>query len=231
MSFSDSIKTCFQKYIEFSGRASRSEYWWFALFILVVSVALSVVAIVLPLLSFLEWIFALAVLLPSLAVGARRLHDTNRTGWWQLLHLAPIVGVVLIVVAAVILFLSVWDSWQADADEVAGGIAVVVLIIGIVAVVVPEILLLIFLVSPGTAGPNRYGPDPLQQQTGISGFRTQGHPYASPPPDGDFTSPGLDSQPSHSPQSREAGQRRYCTQCGTNLAPDTRFCTECGTAA
>ena len=81
MSFTESIKMCFQKYIDFNGRAGRPEYWWFFLFSLIVSVALSIVAMVAFFLTFLEWIFALVILLPSLAVTVRRLHDTNRPAW------------------------------------------------------------------------------------------------------------------------------------------------------
>jgi uncharacterized membrane protein YhaH (DUF805 family) len=90
VSFTESIKTCFQKYIDFNGRASRSEYWWFFLFSFIVSVALSIVAMVAFFLTFLEWIFALVILLPSLAVTVRRLHDTNRPAWWLLLLVPPV---------------------------------------------------------------------------------------------------------------------------------------------
>ena len=90
MSFTESIKTCFQKYIDFNGRAGRPEFWWFALFSLIVSAALSIVALVAFFLTFLEWIFALVMLLPSLAVTVRRLHDTNRPAWWLLLLVPPV---------------------------------------------------------------------------------------------------------------------------------------------
>lgn len=92
MTFQESIKVCFAKYADFSGRASRSEYWWFVLFILLVSMAASVIS---PKLSAL---FSLATLLPSIAAATRRLHDTNRTGWWQLLVLVPLVGFIVLLV-------------------------------------------------------------------------------------------------------------------------------------
>lgn len=87
MTFGDSIKTCFSKYADFNGRASRSEYWWFVLFIVLVSVVLSMFR--LPLLSGL---FSLATILPSIAAAARRLHDTDKTGWLQLIALIPVLG-------------------------------------------------------------------------------------------------------------------------------------------
>ena len=68
MSFTESISTCFRKYIVFSGRAQRSEYWWFFLFTFAISVVLGIIAAFASALQFLEWVFSLAVLLPSLAV-------------------------------------------------------------------------------------------------------------------------------------------------------------------
>lgn len=86
MTFVDAVKTCFSKYADFKGRASRSEYWWYTLFIVLVSLALSAVN------DTLSTVFALGTLLPSIAVAARRLHDTNRSGWLQLIVLIPILG-------------------------------------------------------------------------------------------------------------------------------------------
>lgn len=92
MNFADSIKTCFNKYLDFSGRAKRPEFWWFVLFCFLVSMALGMVS------STISGLFSLATLLPSLAVGARRLHDTDRSGWWQLIWLIPIIGWIVLLV-------------------------------------------------------------------------------------------------------------------------------------
>ena len=88
--FTEAIKVCFTKYATFKGRASRSEYWWFFLFIWLV--ALVVIVDYGYLLdnhdlsdSIFVRLFSLATLLPSFAVGARRLHDIGRSGWWMLL--------------------------------------------------------------------------------------------------------------------------------------------------
>ena len=95
MTFVESISTCFSKYAAFDGRASRSEYWWFFLFTFLVSAASGIVS------ETLSGLFSLGVLLPSLAVGARRLHDIDRSEWFLLLWLIPIIGwIVLIVWAA-----------------------------------------------------------------------------------------------------------------------------------
>ena len=80
MSFLESIKSCFIKYADFKTRSSRSEFWWFALFQVVVNLVTT------PIFA-LAVISSIILILPSLAVGARRLHDTNRSGWWQLLQL------------------------------------------------------------------------------------------------------------------------------------------------
>ena len=92
MTFGESIKTCFSKYADFSGRATRSEFWWWALFVTLASAASGIMSEV------LSGVFSLAVLLPYLAVGARRLHDTDRSGWLQLIGLIPLIGWILLIV-------------------------------------------------------------------------------------------------------------------------------------
>ena len=102
MNFQDAIKLCFQKYADFSGRAKRPEFWWFALFCVVVSLLLEAVS------SYASWAFSLATLVPSLAVGARRLHDMNKSGWLQLIWLIPILGWIYMI------YLLVQDGDAAD---------------------------------------------------------------------------------------------------------------------
>jgi uncharacterized membrane protein YhaH (DUF805 family) len=92
MSFQESIRVCFTKYADFSGRAGRSEYWWFLLFIVLVSIAASMISHV------LSAVFSLATLVPSIAAATRRLHDTNRSGWWQLICLVPVIGIIVLIV-------------------------------------------------------------------------------------------------------------------------------------
>ena len=92
MTFQESIRVCFTKYADFTGRASRSEYWWFFLFIVLVGLGASMIS------NVLSAVFSLATLLPSIAAATRRLHDTNRSGWWQLICLAPVVGLIVIIV-------------------------------------------------------------------------------------------------------------------------------------
>jgi uncharacterized membrane protein YhaH (DUF805 family) len=84
--FIAAVKTCFQKYVDFSGRAARPEFWWFFLFQIAVLVVTGMLS------STLNMLAGLAMLLPGLAVGARRLHDIGKSGWWLLIGLIPIVG-------------------------------------------------------------------------------------------------------------------------------------------
>ena len=92
MTFQESIQVCFKKYADFTGRASRSEYWWFMLFLALVSAGTSMISQV------VSGLFSLATLVPSLAAGARRLHDTNRSGWLQLLWIVPLIGWIIVIV-------------------------------------------------------------------------------------------------------------------------------------
>lgn len=101
MNFFDAIKTCFTKYVTFAGTAKRSEFWYWVLFIwlggmicLYLDTAFfpeKVATLVYPLAN----VFNLIIALPTLAVGCRRLHDTGRSGWWQLLGLT-IIGYFLV---------------------------------------------------------------------------------------------------------------------------------------
>ncbi len=92
MTFAESIRTCFTKYADFTGRAKRSEFWWWVLFAILATAALSVVS------EKLSGLFSIATLVPYIAVTARRLHDTDRSGWWQLLGLIPLIGWIILIV-------------------------------------------------------------------------------------------------------------------------------------
>ena len=94
MDFMTAVKTVLiENYVNFQGRAQRSEFWWFALFTFVVAVLLGVVSDV------LAGLFSLGVLLPTIGVAVRRLHDVDRTGWWYLLVLVPVLGPLFLIFA------------------------------------------------------------------------------------------------------------------------------------
>jgi uncharacterized membrane protein YhaH (DUF805 family) len=97
MSFTDAIKSGFDNYVNFNGRASRPAFWWWVLFAFLVGIAANIIdaAINSTIISVLT---SLALLLPGLAVSVRRLHDTNRSGWWILISLIPIVGIIVLIV-------------------------------------------------------------------------------------------------------------------------------------
>ena len=102
MDFATSIKTCFSKYAVFSGRASRSEYWWFALFGIIGGIVTLVIDVMILGYSSESYgptniIFSVVTFLPYLSVGARRLHDINKSGWWQLIALT-VIGIILLII-------------------------------------------------------------------------------------------------------------------------------------
>lgn len=80
-----------KKYAVFTGRAQRAEFWWFVLFNFIIGLLLGWVS------ETLSSLYGLAVLLPAIGVGIRRLHDIGRTGWWMLLHFLPIIGTIIMI--------------------------------------------------------------------------------------------------------------------------------------
>ena len=114
MTFSESIRTCLAKATTWQGRAARSEYWYFVLFCVLSQIAAMVIDGVLgtgfkytnPMTGMEQsmgygWVYlltGLALLLPSLAALVRRLHDTDRSGWWYWIALIPLVGIILLIV-------------------------------------------------------------------------------------------------------------------------------------
>jgi len=154
-----------RRYAQFSGRSRRKEFWMWVLFVIVVSIVLSFVDKALGLGGAAQYgarelngefasgfsygaalrgglltnIFALAILVPNIAVAVRRLHDIDRSGWWILLPLAPyVLGFLFLFMQSFVL-------------------GAVLAFLGLVAAIV----LLVWYCMKGTNGPNRFGPDPL----------------------------------------------------------------------
>lgn len=123
MGFGDAVRSGFSNYVNFEGRASRSEYWWWIVFTILAALVASILELLLGLRPIIEetafgplyGLVTIALFLPTLAVAVRRLHDTDRSGWWYLLILIPLIGMIVLIV---------------------------------------------FLASSGTPGPNRFGPPP-----------------------------------------------------------------------
>ena len=104
MNFRIAIIKCFMLYAIFSGRAKRAEFWWFFLFCMIVGLMGSVIDAGLGLDAAIggngvfTTLIQLATFLPSIAVGSRRLHDTNRSGWWQLLWIVVFIGWIPLII-------------------------------------------------------------------------------------------------------------------------------------
>ena len=104
MDFMTAVRTCLSKFVDFSGRARRSEYWYFALFTFLVGIVTGILDAILGTDydntsgGLVNTLVSLVLFLPSLAVGVRRLHDTGRSGWWILIGLIPIIGWIVLFV-------------------------------------------------------------------------------------------------------------------------------------
>ncbi len=148
---------CIRNYVNFSGRARRTEFWYFILFsclLLIVAMALDVVCFNTPYGVF-YLLVALFLFLPQLAVSARRLHDTGRTSKWLLWNY-----LALLAWAVAALVLSGLSAFAGGRD--ASAWFLIVLCGGCVLFFIWEIVFLVWFCLPGTPGENRYGPDPKQ---------------------------------------------------------------------
>ena len=142
-----------KKYADFNGRAPRAEYWWFYLGSVVVQIPLSIIDK-----AFGEWsplsnLFGLAILLPTIAVSIRRLHDVDRTGWWLAAFFLPFLVAGIWAALAIVPYLP-------GTPPDPGGSMLIGMIVAIIAMLILAIIMLVFLVTPGTQGANRFGDDP-----------------------------------------------------------------------
>ena len=171
-----------KKYATFSGRASRAEFWWFFLFLVLVWVVFYATMFgtlfgarnagtppsagfmgALGVAGFLLILFWLAMLIPSIAVGVRRLHDTDRSGWW-------LGGFYLLYGLYIVMLLGSMGSLMGGAmtgaapnpAQVSGGMFAATMVLGLVMFVY-AIALFVFYCLPGTRGSNRFGPDPYDE--------------------------------------------------------------------
>ena len=167
MGFTQSIKTCLSKYVVFSGRARRSEYWWFVLFVILVSIALAVLETVLfdtdpetgQRSNLLNSVFQLAMLLPMLAAGWRRLHDTGRPGWYLLLPMAFSIATMVMLLTGVAVF-SALEAGVEDSETLRGPAAFLGAT-GLMIVFAIQLFLSVFMIwwltRPSQEGTNEYG--------------------------------------------------------------------------
>jgi uncharacterized membrane protein YhaH (DUF805 family) len=177
-----------KKYAVFEGRARRKEYWFFQLFNVIAVIVLAIIDSALEntgpatdFLGILSGLYILATFLPGLGVLIRRLHDTDRSGWWVLISFVPLVG---------------------------------------------GIVLLVFTVTEGTPGPNKYGADPKQPAAAFA-------PYAATPPN--YAAPNMQpmAQAAGAGVSQQAFSQAapaFCSSCGKPLVAGSNFCASCGRA-
>lgn len=154
MGFIGAIQACFSKYFTFSGRARRPEYWWFYLFIFVVTLVASFIDATLSemfelgedgeVLSLVRLIVSLGVIVPFFAVSWRRMHDTGWSGW---MTLSPAFGFLMIILSSLLV-------------ESAPGIAPVLLLSGVAIMVIMSIVVLVRSVRRSQVGANDFGPEP-----------------------------------------------------------------------
>ena len=158
MSFTDAIKSGFRNYANFKGRASRSEFWWWTLFAVLVQAATS------GLNDNINSVASLVLLLPGIAVNVRRLHDTNRRGTWLIWPvLTLVVGVVSFVLFAVSASLDLAKTSEWDLENKVQGAPVVFLVVGgvaLLATLVLGLLNLSFTLMKSDSEMNRFGPPP-----------------------------------------------------------------------
>lgn len=152
MNFGEAIGECFFNYANFRDRAARAEYWWWALFATIVLL----IGMGLDYLIFSGWntgpfylVLSVATFLPSLSVTVRRLHDTNRSGWWVMLPFAAMVLFIVGFIAAVTI----------DPFRPFRGMGLVLVGIPMLLVFATTILLLVWMLLRGDPGNNRFGPN------------------------------------------------------------------------
>jgi uncharacterized membrane protein YhaH (DUF805 family) len=117
MGFFDWYLKCIKgHYADFEGRARRTEYWMFFLVNLIIAIVVGLIGMAIHL-RVLSTLYSLAVLVPGIAVGVRRLHDTGRSGWWWLIALIPVIGTIWIIVLFAIPGDQAANQYGADPKE------------------------------------------------------------------------------------------------------------------
>jgi uncharacterized membrane protein YhaH (DUF805 family) len=98
MTFGEAVTSGFEHYAKFDGRASRPAFWWWFLFVILVGIAADIIGVAIHSVALTSGIVSLALLLPNLSVSIRRLHDTDRSGWWVLIALIPLIGFIVLLI-------------------------------------------------------------------------------------------------------------------------------------
>ena len=162
---------CLQHYADFNGRARRSEFWYFQLFNVLVFIAIYLIIMAIKRvigidLGFLILAYPIALFIPNFAVTARRLHDTNRSGWWQLLTI--ITGLIMSgLVITLVYLLCIYAIWGEDMRGFSifreEKLLSILLFVSIICHIAAEILLLVWYCRDSQQGVNRFGPNPKEE--------------------------------------------------------------------
>lgn len=167
----EAVKTCLKKFFDFKGRARRSEYWWFVLFVMIVSSVFNYGGLLVPFLSYVGMLCSLLLLIPQFAAMTRRLHDTGRSGWWvailAILYVVVLVSMAILVAPYGTQLFETTDSMvqaemMADAFQSNPVVATVMTGCSILGLVF-MIITFIFTLLDSKWGENKYGPSPKYQ--------------------------------------------------------------------
>lgn len=174
MGFGTAIASGFNNYANFSGRAPRSEYWWWLLFIFLVNFGTGFAAGITDVavgsktpVHIVQGVMTLVFLLPNIAMTFRRLHDLNRSGWW---YGALLIVVMFLVALAVPIVLRMHEnrlSGYPPNDGIPTGVFLILAALGLAEAVL-GLLLFIWSLLPGTRGQNRFGADPLRRDRAVA---------------------------------------------------------------
>lgn len=151
MNFQDSITVCFTKFATFSGRARRSEFWWFFGFTYLIGLVISAMS---PMAAL---VVSLVLAIPLFAVGSRRLHDTGKTGWWQVIPVIP---------ALISLVKSLISIGEMASGNLNVGDIFLSMIIWTFLYVLLELFILFLMSKPSERGTNKYGDEIVADERG-----------------------------------------------------------------
>ncbi len=169
MNFSEAISSVFNKYATFSGRARRSEYWYFYLLNLLVSLGIGFI----PFINLLSPLWALAVLIPTIAVAVRRFHDIGKSGYWLLLMMLP--GVVFSIIFFIFIMQIIMDTntFGLNVEDLEDYDTIIELVMNhssmliamgasLILSIITGVWQLVWLVFDSEPGENQYGPNPKE---------------------------------------------------------------------